>query len=112
MWEGLERRLDRLNKLLLKFFGFFLFRYDFTWREIRTNMFRQYINPLHVIQSALHVVQVGMGYLLMLVAMTFNGWLFLAVCFGAGLGYLIFGRCRQSFGRASISSREANEHCH
>jgi hypothetical protein len=53
-----------------------------------------------------------MAYMLMLVAMTFNGWLFLAVCFGAGLGYLIFGRCRQSFGRASITSREDNEHCH
>ena len=80
--------------------------------EIRRNLFKQYVNPLHLLQSVLHVVQVGMGYLLMLVAMTFNGWLFLAVCFGAGLGYLIFGRCRQSFSSASLTSREQNEHCH
>ena len=101
-----------MNFSKIKFLVFFFPPFSFTWREIRRNVFHQYINPLHVLQSALHVVQVGMGYLLMLVAMTYNGWLFLAVCFGAGLGYLIFGRCRQAFGRASITSREDNEHCH
>lgn len=90
-------------------FTVFLSRQEFTWREVAL---KQYINPIHLVQSALHVVQVGMGYLLMLVAMTFNGWLFLAVCFGAGLGYLIFGRCRQSFSSASLSSRDQYEHCH
>lgn len=89
-----------------------LFRYDSSCIVIRRNLLKQYVNPIHLLQSGLHVVQVGMGYLLMLVAMTYNGWLFLAVCFGAGLGYLIFGRCRQSFGNASISRREQYEHCH
>lgn len=93
-------------------FSFSTSRYESAWVEMRRNLFKQYINPIHLVQSALHVVQVGMGYLLMLVAMTFNGWLFLAVCFGAGLGYLIFGRCRQSFSTASLSSREQYEHCH
>ena len=68
-------------------------------------LLRQYINIFHIIQSLLHVVQVGYGYILMLVAMTYNGWLFLAVCFGAGLGYFIFARCKSS------SEREQNEHC-
>lgn len=63
---------------------------------------------MHLLQSALHVVQVGLGYLLMLVAMTFNGWLFLAVCFGAGVGYLLFAKSRHIFGNV----RESNEHCH
>ena len=63
---------------------------------------------MHLLQSALHVIQVGIGYLLMLVAMTFNGWLFLAVCFGAGVGYLLFAKSRHLMG----NFREQNEHCH
>lgn len=63
---------------------------------------------MHVIQSALHVVQVGYGYLLMLVVMTFNGWLFLSICFGAGVGYLLFAKSRHLMG----NFREQNEHCH
>lgn len=64
---------------------------------------------MHIIQSLLHVVQVGYGYILMFVAMTFNGWLFLAVCFGAGTGYFIFAKTRHLFG---LNTREDNEHCH
>ncbi len=63
---------------------------------------------MHVLQSALHVVQVGLGYILMLVAMTFNGWLFLAICFGAGVGYLLFAKSRHLMG----SYREQNDVCH
>ena len=36
------------------------------------------------LQSA-HVIQVGWGYVLMLIAITFNVWLFLAKCFGTGV---------------------------
>ena len=63
---------------------------------------------LHVLQSVLHVVQVGWGYLLMLVAMSFNGWLFLSVCFGAGVGFFLFARLRHH----SLSAQDKNEHCH
>ena len=72
------------------------------------HVLKEYCNPFHLLQSWLHVVQVGVAYLLMLVAMTFNGWLFLAVCFGAGLGYFLFGRCRKSFS----DFRAQSEHCH
>ena len=54
---------------------------------------------MHVLQAALHVIQIGYSYLLMLVAMTYNGWLFLAVCFGAGAGYLLFARSRNLMGK-------------
>jgi len=67
-----------------------------------------WLNPLHIVQSLLHVVQVGVAYLLMLVAMTYNGWLFLSVCVGAGLGYFIFARCRRSMD----SFHENTDHCH
>lgn len=67
---------------------------------------RQYISPLHIIQSLLYVVQVGMAYMLMLIAMSYNGWLYLAVCFGAGIGYYLFGACRSGvFG-------DQSDNCH
>lgn len=70
-------------------------------------LLKGYSSPLHIVVSLLHVVQVGAAYLLMLVAMTYNGWLFLAVCFGAGLGYYLFGKCR------NISDfKSQSEHCH
>ena len=62
---------------------------------------------LHLVQSVTHVVQVGLGFLLMLVAMTFNGWLFLAVCFGAGMGYLLFAKFR-----STNNFREQSDSCH
>ena len=63
---------------------------------------------MHLLQSVLHVVQVGYGYVLMLVIMTFNGWLFLSVCFGAGVGYLLFASSRHFMD----NFREQNDQCH
>lgn len=60
---------------------------------------------MHLLQSALHVMQVGYAYLL---AMTCNGWLFLSISFGAGVGYLLFAKSRHLMG----NFREQNEHCH
>ena len=47
----------------------------------------------------------GISYLLMLIAMTFNIYLFLAVILGAGLGHLLFGWRRTTV-------LDYNEHCH
>ena len=49
---------------------------------------------LHGLQSLLHVLQIGYAYVLMFAAMTFNGWLFFAVCFGSGTGYLLFTKIK------------------
>jgi copper transporter 1 len=62
---------------------------------------------MHSVQSGLHVVQVGLGYILMLLAMTYNAWLFLGVAFGAGIGYFAFARVRH----LSSSFREQQDHC-
>jgi len=62
-------------------------------------------NKWHFLQSFLHIVQVTVSYMLMLVFMTYNVWLCLAVALGAGAGYFCFGWRKQS-------THDVNEHCH
>lgn len=59
----------------------------------------------HILQTFLHLVQVLVSYLLMLVFMTYNIWLCLAVLLGAATGYFLFG-----WQRTVIA--DLNEHCH
>lgn len=44
---------------------------------------------LHGAQAGLHVLQVALGYMLMLCVMSYNTWIFLAVIFGSVLGYFL-----------------------
>ncbi|KAL8567055.1 hypothetical protein ACOMHN_027484 [Nucella lapillus] len=59
----------------------------------------------HFLQTVLHMVQVFLSYCLMLVFMTYNVYLCLAIIIGAGLGYFLFG-----WRRAMVV--DMNEHCH
>ncbi|KAG8177007.1 hypothetical protein JTE90_006951 [Oedothorax gibbosus] len=59
----------------------------------------------HAIQTGLHVVQIIVSYFLMLIFMTYNVWLCLAVVLGAGVGYFVFG-----WKKASVV--DITEHCH
>ena len=59
----------------------------------------------HLLQSVLHVVQIIVSYFLMLIFMTFNMWLCIAVALGAGVGYFLF-----AWKRTVIA--DSNEHCH
>uniref|UniRef100_A0A914EMR1 Copper transport protein n=1 Tax=Acrobeloides nanus TaxID=290746 RepID=A0A914EMR1_9BILA len=45
----------------------------------------------HLIQTFLYGIQIVVGYLLMLVFMTFSIWLSLSVTLGAAFGYYLFG---------------------
>ncbi|XP_026513112.1 probable low affinity copper uptake protein 2 [Terrapene carolina triunguis] len=43
----------------------------------------------HISQSLLHVAQVVIGYLVMLVVMSYNTWIFLGVIVGSALGFYL-----------------------
>ncbi|XP_058063747.1 high affinity copper uptake protein 1 [Anopheles bellator] len=62
------------------------------------------LSRVHIVQSLLHLVQVIVSYLLMLIVMTYNYWLCLAVVLGAACGYYMFGWVRNS-------SVDPTEHC-
>lgn len=42
---------------------------------------------LHSLQTVLHVIQVVLGYMLMLCIMSYNVWIFLGIIVGSALGY-------------------------
>ncbi|XP_051534008.1 probable low affinity copper uptake protein 2 [Myxocyprinus asiaticus] len=44
---------------------------------------------LHSLQTAIHVLQVTLGYMLMLCVMSYNIWIFLGVIVGSVLGYFL-----------------------
>ncbi|CAF0834387.1 unnamed protein product [Adineta steineri] len=54
--------------------------------------------------SVLYAIHLALSYILMLIAMTFNIYLFFAIIFGLGIGHLVFTRNRV------ISSTSNNEH--
>ncbi|NWJ10659.1 COPT2 protein, partial [Crypturellus undulatus] len=43
----------------------------------------------HVSQTLLHVLQVVVGYMVMLAVMSYNAWIFLGVIIGSVLGYFV-----------------------
>ncbi|KAK1127183.1 hypothetical protein K0M31_003732 [Melipona bicolor] len=53
-------------------------------------------SKIHVFQTVIHVIQLVIGYFLMLIFMTYNVWLCIAVALGAALGYWVF-----SWGKSS-----------
>lgn len=50
----------------------------------------------HVIKAALYGLQNFYAFMLMLVFMTYNGWVMIAVSVGAFVGYLLFGNSTSS----------------
>ncbi|NWV03085.1 COPT2 protein, partial [Ptilonorhynchus violaceus] len=43
----------------------------------------------HVCQTLFHVVQVVLGYMVMLAVMSYNAWIFLGAIAGSALGYFL-----------------------
>ncbi|EDW84375.1 uncharacterized protein Dwil_GK13179 [Drosophila willistoni] len=52
---------------------------------------QQLVEYSHIVQSLLNLLQIIVSYLLMLIFMTYNYWLCLAVVLGLGVGYFFFG---------------------
>ncbi|KAH8675758.1 Ctr copper transporter family protein [Xylariales sp. PMI_506] len=50
----------------------------------------------HLIKSALYAVQTLYAFMMMLVFMTYNGWVMVAITIGNFLGYYIFGGASQA----------------
>ncbi|KAM4532550.1 high affinity copper uptake protein 1 isoform 1-T1 [Fundulus diaphanus] len=63
------------------------------------------LSPAHFLQTFLHIIQVVVSYVLMLVFMTYNAYLCIAVAAGAGMGYFLF-----SWQKAVVV--DITEHCH
>ncbi|KAM4528403.1 high affinity copper uptake protein 1 isoform 2-T3 [Odontesthes bonariensis] len=73
--------------------------------ETHKTVGQRMLSPSHFLQTLLHIVQVVVSYFLMLVFMTYNGYLCIAVAAGAGMGYFLF-----SWRRAVVV--DITEHCH
>ncbi|CAK9800737.1 High affinity copper uptake protein 1 [Anthophora plagiata] len=58
-------------------------------KEVRSR-WSSLFSKIHILQTILNVVQLIIGYCLMLIFMTYNIWLCLAVALGAVLGYWLF----------------------
>uniref|UniRef100_A0A3P9MJI5 Copper transport protein n=1 Tax=Oryzias latipes TaxID=8090 RepID=A0A3P9MJI5_ORYLA len=63
------------------------------------------LSSAHFLQTLLHIIQVVISYFLMLIFMTYNGYLCIAVAAGAGMGYFLF-----SWRKAVVV--DITEHCH
>ncbi|XP_058824257.1 high affinity copper uptake protein 1 isoform X2 [Topomyia yanbarensis] len=63
------------------------------------------LSIMHLYQTFLHILQVTLSFLLMLIFMTYNTWLCVAVVLGAALGYFLFGW------KKSVVV-DVTEHCH
>jgi copper transporter 1 len=74
-------------------------------RETKHVVRMQMLSGVHFAQTLLHVIQFVISYFLMLIFMTYNVWLCLAVAFGAGVGYFLF-----AWQRSVIV--DITEHCH
>ncbi|POI26793.1 hypothetical protein CIB84_009458, partial [Bambusicola thoracicus] len=73
--------------------------------ETHKTVGQQMLSFPHLLQTVLHIIQVVVSYFLMLIFMTYNGYLCIAVAAGAGMGYFFF-----SWKKAVVV--DITEHCH
>lgn len=73
-----------------------------------SNSYRTMCRPMHLLQTLLVGMQFVLGYFMMLTAMTFNVYLFVAIILGSMFGYFIFQWYPVAPGYAPLQ----NDHCH
>ncbi|KAI4474078.1 hypothetical protein M0804_015028 [Polistes exclamans] len=59
-------------------------------KKIKRTRRQMMFSVIHLTQVILHVSQMIIGYFLMLIFMTYNVWLCIAMVIGTGLGYWLF----------------------
>ncbi|CAL8143657.1 unnamed protein product [Orchesella dallaii] len=104
----------------LKFYREHLYRHSFqtvqlstvampvengTVQETHKTVQVKVFSAIHGWQTVLHIIQMVVSYFLMLIFMTYNVWLCVAVALGAGAGYFCFGW------KKSVVV-DVTEHCH
>ena len=83
----------------LFFFNLLVFQWCYLLSLIIHRLFVQFalfrfFSYDHIVQTLLHLIHVFMGYILMLIVMTYNVYLLLAVVFGFSFGYFLFAHDR------------------
>lgn len=71
-----------------------LFRLAFSRSTEKSNLIERQNNAREiwsVLDIFLHFIELLLGYLLMLMVMTFNGYIMISIAIGAGLAYMMFG---------------------
>ncbi|KAL2259384.1 hypothetical protein VTK26DRAFT_6958 [Humicola hyalothermophila] len=91
-YEALREATRRYEAVVSK-------RVDAAPRQNRDQVARR----AHVIKAVLYGIQNFYAFMIMLIFMTYNGWVMIAVSVGAGVGYLLFG------GRTPVTKETA---CH
>ncbi len=67
----------------------------------------------HLLQTVISMVQLTIGYGLMLIVMTYNAWFLIAVAVGAGMGHLILSRDLErlyaNYARSAMKKKKLRE---
>ncbi|XGW21098.1 hypothetical protein V3C99_004227 [Haemonchus contortus] len=95
--------------VLLEFVRYTRWRFEVNFKndvQLNTNYMTRLFSLPHVVQTVLFGVQMVLAYFLMLIFMTFSVWLGIAVCVGAGLGFLLFGSRQRK--RSFVESLDQN----
>ncbi|CAL9731466.1 copper transport protein Ctr2p [Monosporozyma unispora] len=91
-------KIKNLTGLILSCLTLILISISYEWFRYRLQVYNSKLTNVSRLNpnqrahsSVLYGVQVGFSFMLMLVFMTYNGWLMLSVVVGAILGHYIFG---------------------
>lgn len=94
------------NYILSLYYSVYTILYTKVNEKVKVCIFRlNMMSKDHCCQTVLHLLQVVLSYCLMLIFMTYNVWLCLAVALGSAAGYFLFG-----WRKSSVV--DITEHCH
>ncbi|KAL5494224.1 hypothetical protein EMCRGX_G015513 [Ephydatia muelleri] len=102
--EGIKVLKEWLSYLTMKYSKLAHFHSGYKQLDSIPPVSKAFVFVLHALQALLQLLQVSLGYLLMLVVMTYNGWMFLAVVFGTSVGYLALGWLRYVYDTTTPAS--------